>query len=138
MTENELLAFQIFRGSVKARDFGAFIINMINSNQYLKDKVDDIVLFCDNASIHKGKVLNELFSKIEVVYNVPYCPFLNPIEELFGRWKHYFRKRSHFDLEFMTRDIINSALTLKNYLYPAFVYHVHKYYINCIHKEKIE
>jgi transposase len=53
--------------------------------------MEKYVFFIDNASIHKASCLKEFFSFIRPLYNAPYSPFLNPIEEVFGIWKHHFR-----------------------------------------------
>ena len=45
------------------------------------------VFWCDNCSIHNG--INQLVegSRHCVVFNAPYSPELNPIENVFGIWK---------------------------------------------------
>jgi len=47
----------------------------------------------DNASVHKVKTLEPFLKKFNILYNAPYSPFLNPIEELFSIWKAKFRKQ---------------------------------------------
>ena len=84
MDENELLGFQIFDGSVKGEDFGAFVINLINNTEKLNRNLDKMIFFCDNCSVHKVMACKELFAKVRFKYNTPYSPFLNPVEELFG------------------------------------------------------
>jgi transposase len=43
----------------------------------------------DNASIHRTRALQELCisRNIRMIYLPPYSPFLNPIENLFSKWK---------------------------------------------------
>ena len=60
----------------------------------------------DNASIHKAKSLKHILNNIHVFYGTPYNPFLNPIEEVFGLWKHYMRKKSKDKKE----DVIYDAI----------------------------
>ena len=45
----------------------------------------------DNASIHHAKILEPLKDRIHICFGPPYSPPLNPIEEIFGLWKHYLR-----------------------------------------------
>lgn len=49
----------------------------------------DIVLFMDNAVIHRhSKVLETCRAfKVNVIFNSQYSPWLNPIEHLFGYLK---------------------------------------------------
>ena len=46
----------------------------------------------DNARSHKAEGLKPFLDNLNVLYNAPYSPFLNPIEEMFGLWKHYYHK----------------------------------------------
>jgi len=47
----------------------------------------------DNASIHKSKVFqNAVKKKFAILYNAPYSPMLNCIEEVFSKWKSTLRK----------------------------------------------
>ena len=47
----------------------------------------------DNATIHHGEVVEELFENRGFLYQYlpPYSPFFNPIENMFAMWKHYVR-----------------------------------------------
>ena len=45
----------------------------------------------DNASIHHADVLQPFRNKINILFGPPYSPPLNPIEEIFGVWKHHLR-----------------------------------------------
>lgn len=47
----------------------------------------------DNCSIHKATVLDDLYECLHIFFLPPYSPFLNPIEEIFGTWKFFYRKR---------------------------------------------
>lgn len=51
-----------------------------------------VIFFMDNARIHHAIALRDLKLNLNFFYNAPYSPMLNPIEELFGLWKHYIRK----------------------------------------------
>ena len=55
----------------------------------------------DNASIHKSDMIKErISSKINIIWNCPYTPDLNPIEMVFGRWKHLvYNQHSKNDVE---------------------------------------
>ena len=41
----------------------------------------------DNAKIHRAKILRKIFISINIVYNAPHSPMLNPIEFVFGVYK---------------------------------------------------
>ena len=48
-----------------------------------------IVLFLDNSSVHRAKQVKEYCKKkgIKLIFNAPYSPDFNPIENLFNLWK---------------------------------------------------
>ena len=46
----------------------------------------------DNARSHHALGLRPFLDNLNVIYSAPYSPFLNPIEEMFGLWKHHYRK----------------------------------------------
>lgn len=60
----------------------------------------------DNAKIHKSKLCKPLFSHLNIFYNAPYSPFLNPIEEFFS----YVKNR-------LSQDIKKSKMTLIQEIY---------------------
>lgn len=46
----------------------------------------------DNARTYHAKNLKPFIDNLNILYDVSYSPFLNPIEEVFGRWKSHCRK----------------------------------------------
>lgn len=91
----------------------------------------------DNAPIHKAKLLKPLLSHFQVLYNAPYSPFLNPIEELFGNWKHNFRKKFNLNTVGLTRKIVESVQEIDNaLLFSAFVHSV-SYLKDCLDNKSI-
>ena len=87
---------QIIRGSVTASVFSCFLNKL--REQYPENA--DIVIWLDNASIHKAAVkafpqdeeTKERMEKegkrwIPIIFNAAYSPELNPIENIFGIWK---------------------------------------------------
>ncbi|KAJ8456687.1 hypothetical protein ONZ45_g18619 [Pleurotus djamor] len=56
------------------------------------------VLVMDNAKIHHGDEILELFDRfgVRLEYLPPYCPDLNPIEEAFSKIKHFLRRHQEY------------------------------------------
>ena len=113
---------------MNSEDYGNFILYLIESNPFVKNNLNKIVFYFDNASIHKAEIQKPLFNQLYIMYAPPYAPFLNPIENYFGLWKHYFRSLSPTPETFITK-IIQAAqkitrkdilgfiiLTLKNWI----------------------
>ena len=112
-TSEKLLAFQMLHGNIKHSDFGAFLIRLLSEMKEITDKLNGVVIYCDNAGIHKFPDLQPILSKVNVIYSARYSPFLNQIEEVFGNWKYYFRKRLDTNYSSMDFNIIDAALCIK-------------------------
>ena len=85
------LNYIVIDGSCKSKDFVGFICELIK-NRNLINNLEETYFFCDNASIHKSNFLqHQFFNKVNIMYNCPYSPELNPIEEIFNKWKHLIR-----------------------------------------------
>lgn len=99
--------------------------NHINSNHIvdlvlkIQEKKPNITVFADNASYNKSRRTKEALKEngVNIVYNVPYTPILNPIEQFFlvvkteykkQRLKFLLRKRK-MDTMRMIRNIIEQV-----------------------------
>ena len=137
MTANKMLAFQIFKGSVKANDFGAFISQLFTKITGLKINMKKCVLFLDNASIHRSRNLEPFLKKFNILYNAAYSPPLNPIEELFGSWKASFRKQIFHHFQSVIEKIISSYRTFEKKDISHYFKHSLSYLWNCLEKNPI-
>jgi len=92
----------IVKGSINAEIFTGFIkdtISKIGENK---------VLFMDNARIHHSKIFTAYSGTIrnKILYNVPYCSELNPIEMVFSKVKSIVHKRkTNENIEYLKRNI---------------------------------
>lgn len=71
--------FEELPKAVDAEDFRDFLIGI--RNEY--DKERKIIVVCDNASIHKAKVVKDWIEEdgnFELAFIPPYSPELNPVE----------------------------------------------------------
>ena len=138
ITKERVLGYQVFQGSVKAEDYGSFILELLSSNEQLLYNLKNCVFYMDNARIHKAKVLKPLLSRLTVFYAAPYSPFLNPIEEWFGVVKHRMRKlgfRSRWELLHNLHQILHG---IERRIYSSAYRHTIKFMIQSINKEKID
>jgi len=60
VSKNKLFGAQLFEGSVKGSDFGAFLINVIVNNEELYSNIDNVYFYLDNEKIHYSKILKSL------------------------------------------------------------------------------
>ena len=138
ITSEKILGLQIYEKSVSAKDFGCFLVTLLNANPEIRNNLDNYVFFMDNARVHKAKVLKEFYENLHVCYNAPYSPFLNPIEEVFARWKFEFRKFNADTKETFYNNIIRSSLVLEEKHLCAYTKHAFKFFLLCLKGEEIE
>ena len=137
ITKSNVLGFQIFKGSITAEDFGAFIALLLNNNQNILSNPSRYVFFMDNAPIHKAKILKPFLSNFCVLFNAPYSPFLNPIEEFFGTWKFNFRKKFSLNTIDILQRILRSVQEIDNSHLYSFYCHSIKYLEDCLNRRAI-
>ncbi len=71
--------------SINAQKFNDYMVNLLD-----REKDRRIVIFLDNAPVHKHEELEEMVNGIDkkhIVFNAPYSPECNPIEKFFSEWK---------------------------------------------------
>jgi uncharacterized protein with ParB-like and HNH nuclease domain len=66
----------------------------------------------DNARIHKALKIYLILDSIKIFYSAPYSPFLNLIDEVYGKWKQLMRKEAHRSKLELLKASINSLRTL--------------------------
>ena len=138
ITEKKVFNYQLFDGSVTGKDDGAFILNVISQNDEIRLNIDHYVWYMDNAQIHKASCIASILESINVYYASPYSPFLNPIEEVFGLWKHYIRERAKNNRNELLKDTMSSLCKIHNKVIPHYVRYHLDFLVKSLNKEKIE
>lgn len=85
---NGILYCALIRGKVTADVYDAFLEHLANE---LKNQ-GPVVFWMDNARIHEHAIQKFQNSKHKVIFNAPYSPEMNPIENIFGIWKEKIPK----------------------------------------------
>lgn len=91
VSNRKVINTKIIKGSVNSEIFIDFIKEVINKIK------DNNVLFMDNARIHHSKIFTEYMKTVKnkILYNVPYCSELNPIEMVFSKVKSIVHKKDN-------------------------------------------
>ena len=84
MNSESMIFYKIYDKTVKAEDFQQCLTEV-------KDRCDNLgvenpILILDHCRINHALILN--WDGFQVLYLRPYCPFLNPIENCFFKWKN--------------------------------------------------
>ena len=81
--------------------------------------------------------MKELRSYLHICFNAPYTPQLNPIEEMFALWKHYYRPLKIAN----ENDVISKINIASNKINKGdligFINYFVKYYFQCLENKDI-
>lgn len=135
MDKKGILCIKIVKGGVKGADFCIFIKELIDSQ---KERFESrkLILFMDNASIHKSKdYMKKLEKFYNILYNAPYTPQLNPIEFSFSKIKHNVRKLRSKTKENLVRNILHSCELVTEKDAAEFIIHSIKFLKNAVNRE---
>ncbi|KAF7685336.1 hypothetical protein CDIK_3915, partial [Cucumispora dikerogammari] len=94
MNRNGILYYQSQTTAFNTKFFGNFIDNLSVKLQDLN--IVCVVLICDNVSFHKVLFIRQKIEDLgyELRFLPPYSLFLNPIENMFSKWKEFVRRES--------------------------------------------
>lgn len=117
--------------------FGSFIDELFLDLQ--EKGLHGMTIVMDNVPFHRADIIRQKFenSGHSLLYLPPYSPFLNPIENLFSKWKHIVRVSAPKTPESLTEDIYSAA----NHITPDdclnFLGHLRSYFGPSIRREPI-
>ena len=83
MTKNGMLYNKMHDKAVTGQDFQLCLDEI--KNTCIEKEISNPVIILDNARIHHSRMNWDGFLP---VFLPPYCPFLNPIENCFSKWKN--------------------------------------------------
>ena len=84
MNKNGMIYHKIHNAAVNRPDFQVCLNEM--KIKLIEIGIENPLVILDNARIHHSRVLD--WTGFDVLYLPPYCPFLNPIENCFSKWKN--------------------------------------------------
>jgi len=89
INNKKVIYYEIIKGSVNSTIYLQFLKNL---NKRCKHKY----YLMDNCRTHHAKIVKEHMNKVtnNILYNVPYSPETNPIEQFFNKVKTYVRKEN--------------------------------------------
>ena len=95
MTKNGMLYNKVHDTAVTGQDFQLCLDEI--KNICIEKKIANPVIILDNARIHHSHILN--WDGFLPVFLPPYCPFLNPIENCFSKWKNVVPRKYNLRMQ---------------------------------------
>lgn len=116
--------------------------NSVNFVEYINDllgylligNIHNAILVLDNCSIHRSTQVKEMVenSGQELKFLPPYCPFFNPIENMFSQWKNLVGKKDPTSEDQLFEFIHDFQNVLKDDDCKNYVDHVYHNCLDCL------
>jgi transposase len=120
-TNKKILYYEIHKSSINKNMFINYL-KKLNRKTYRKN------FLLDNARIHHAKIIKKHMEgkTNKLLFNVPYSPETNPIEQVFSKIKYYVNKEPTTTIKQLTKAIDNGLKTitmtdLQNYFKHSFM-----------------
>lgn len=118
--------------SLKFLDFLKELVRQLNEENIYSGRI-----IMDNASIHKNEDQRSFLEEngFELKFLPAYSPQLNPIEEVFSKWKHYIAQQNSSSINELYSSINSSASLISVSDCVGFYRHVRSFVLKGIRKE---
>ena len=116
ISKKKFLGYQLLNGvsadKFMFRDFLEGLFSQIIPQHHRRK----IVVFLDNSSVHRSKLIEEYCQKydIKMIFNAPYCPDFNPIENLFSLWKNKVHNKVLNTRREAIEEIVRTSIQISN------------------------
>jgi transposase len=105
-----------------------------------EDNITGGYLIMDNVRFHHTEEVTHLVTAHghNAVFIPPYCPFLNPIEEMFSQWKWFVKRSQPISEDQLYEAVHNTSEEISADNCLNYVKHMEAYLSLCLRKEVIE
>jgi transposase len=117
--------------------FCNYLINLFTT---LRSKgMYDVILIMDNVGFHKTDEVKNLIetSGFAFMYLPPYSPFLNPIENMFSKWKEHVRRTNPTNEQTLMRTIEDGANLISSEDTDGYFRNMLSYIPRCLNRDEI-
>lgn len=133
-----VLAYQIFKGGYTSRCHSLFMNGLCH---FLKGEGVDFqktYFIMDNVRSHGSEFVKATINgNIQVMFNAPYSPYLNPIEMIFGQWKQKVFKRTYYEEKALLTEVFKASQEFtKENMHKVF-WHTLQHYEDCLNMNTI-
>lgn len=137
ITDSRVLGCMIFEGGVKSVDYVGFLCTLSDEYNFaLSHK--EIIVFHDNAPSHIAKFVDlTLGDQITFIYNGPYSPMLNPIEEFFSKFKLLVKRQLCKTREELVETVQKSFLYFEQTDFKGYLRHTLSYCYPALEEEDV-
>lgn len=134
MTRNGIVKYDSQTSAFKTSTFADFIDSLLD---YMKLNIPNGVVIMDNVPFHKSHIIKEKFENnenVKLLFLPPYSPFLNPIENMFSKWKLMVRQARPGSEEHLFQLIDDSSSFITNDDCAGFYRNVFSFIPKCLNR----
>jgi transposase len=138
MNKDGILLYQSQDYAFNKLSFKGFLENLILKLRDLNFPC--AMLIMDNVAFHKSLEVREVIelSEFNFMFLPPYSPFLNPIENMFSKWKNMVKRSNPCNEEDLMNSITSSVLTITASDCQGYFRNMSAYIPRCINRQVIE
>ncbi|KII62830.1 hypothetical protein RF11_09007 [Thelohanellus kitauei] len=127
-----MVNFKIRERAYNAECFLEYLLEIFEIFQ--AREISEVYLVMDNVPFHKTALVQNTIRAFNHVpiYLPPYSPFLNPIENLFSKWKGLVRQANSRTADELFSSIEASSTNITSNDCPGFYRHMESYLPDCI------
>jgi transposase len=132
----------MYHYKAQTRPFNGNLFEVFLNEMFEKfdsDNISGSLLIMDNVAFHHSQSIKTLVQTRghSILYLPPYSPFLNPIENMFAKWKEYVRRERATDEARLFELIESGARLVTSDDCNAFYLHMTSFLPKCINLEEI-
>ena len=137
MSKSSLFYFEILDKPYNRDDYAEFIEKLLD--QFDQLSISDAVLVRDNVPFHRNSSIKALIETRghHLIYLPAYSPFLNPIEEVFSKWKHLVRTKNCVSEDDLFDQIHLCSEQISEADCRGYFNHMKKYLLRCLDRQEI-
>jgi transposase len=137
MNQNSILLFQIQDNAYNSEDYTDFMAQLFH--HFTENGILGAHLIMDNVPFHKAERVMQLIETNghHPVFLPPYSPFLNPIEELFSKWKNDIRRSESQNEDELYETVHNTSDNITAQNCANWVRHMESYLPKCLNRDEI-
>lgn len=135
VSKNRVINYRTRNGSFNRESFTSFLDNLITI--LINDGYSKTMIIMDNCSIHKEEEVKNIIESrnFHLLYTPPYSPQLNPIEEVFSKWKNIIKRKNPNTCEELLASISNGMDEITTGDCIGFFNHVREWAVKGVRKE---
>lgn len=137
INKNGIILYETQPTPYKTTSFFTYITNLITNLR--NRQIDNAIFIMDNVRFHKSETIISLINQNNygLLYLAPYSPFLNPIENMFSKWKNIVKRANPVNENDLMNAIHGGANLIREDDCNGYFRHMASYIPRCISSEVI-